>query len=177
MKKYYITTPLYYVNAAPHIGHAYTTVAADILARYKRLRSEGVHFLTGTDEHGEKIEDAAKAAGKTPKEYADHFAAKFAQLWRQLAVTNDDFIRTTEPRHHAGVHALIALLEKNGDIYRGSYEGWYCSGCEAFYPESQLVEGKCPDQGHPVELLKEESYFFRCTFCNHQRRRAYEPGN
>ena len=160
---FYITTPIYYVNDLPHIGHIYTTVVADTLARYKRMRGFDVRFLTGTDEHGQKMDRTAKQQGVAPKELADRVVRRYHELWRTLSITNDDFIRTTEARHHAGVHALIALMEESGDIYRGSYEGWYCSGCEAFYPESQLVEGKCPDQGHPVELLKEESYFFRLS--------------
>jgi methionyl-tRNA synthetase len=160
---FYITTPIYYVNDLPHIGHIYTTVVADTVARYKRMRGFDVRFLTGTDEHGQKMDRTAKQQGVAPKDLADRVVSRYHELWRTLSITNDDFIRTTEARHHAGVHALIALLEKNGDVYKGSYEGWYCAGCEAFYPESQLVDGKCPDQGHPVELLKEESYFFRLS--------------
>jgi len=170
MKKYYITTPLYYVNAAPHIGHAYTTVAADILARYKRLRSEGVHFLTGTDEHGEKIEDAAKAAGKTPKEYADHFAAKFAQLWRQLAVTNDDFIRTTEPRHERRVQAAIEHLLKTGDVYKGIYKGFFCVSDETYWTETDAPPDEkgrrlCPNPEcrRPLQAMEEETFFFKLS--------------
>jgi methionyl-tRNA synthetase len=170
---FYITTPIYYVNDLPHIGHIYTTVVADTLARYKRMRGFDVRFLTGTDEHGQKMDRTAKQQGVAPKELADRVVRRYHELWRTLSITNDDFIRTTEPRHHAGVHALIALLEKSGDIYRGSYEGWYCSGCEAFYPESQLVDGKCPDQGHPVELLREESYFFRLSAYQERLLRFY----
>jgi methionyl-tRNA synthetase len=160
---FYITTPIYYVNDMPHIGHIYTTVVADTVARYKRMRGLDVRFLTGTDEHGQKMDRTAKQQGLAPKDLADRVVRRYHELWRTLAITHDDFIRTTEARHHAGVHALIALMDKRGDIYKGSYEGWYCAGCEAFYPESQLVDGKCPDQGHPVELLKEESYFFRLS--------------
>ncbi len=160
---FYITTPIYYVNDLPHIGHIYTTVVADTIARYKRMRGFDVRFLTGTDEHGQKMDRTAREQGLTPKELADRVVGRYPPLWETLAITNDDFIRTTETRHHAGVHALIALLQKRGDIFKGSYEGWYCAGCEAFYPESQLVDGKCPDQGHPVELLKEDSYFFRLS--------------
>jgi methionyl-tRNA synthetase len=133
------------------------------VARYKRMRGLDVRFLTGTDEHGQKMDRTAKQQGLAPKDLADRVVRRYHELWRTLAITHDDFIRTTEARHHAGVHALIALMDKRGDIYKGSYEGWYCAGCEAFYPESQLVDGKCPDQGHPVELLKEESYFFRLS--------------
>ena len=160
---FYITTPIYYVNDLPHIGHIYTTVVADTVARYKRMRGFDVRFLTGTDEHGQKMDRTAREQGITPKELADRVVGRYPPLWETLAITNDDFIRTTEARHHAGVHALIALLNAKGDIYKGSYEGWYCAGCEAFFPESQLVDGMCPDQGHPVEMLKEESYFFRLS--------------
>jgi methionyl-tRNA synthetase len=160
---FYITTPIYYVNDLPHIGHIYTTVVADTIARYKRTRGLDVRFLTGTDEHGQKMDRSAKTQGLAPKELADRVVRRYHELWKHLEVTHDDFIRTTEPRHGAGVHALIAAMQQKGDIYKGSYEGWYCAGCEAFYPESQLVDGKCPDQGHPVEWLKEESYFFRLS--------------
>ena len=162
-KTFYLTTPIYYVNDLPHIGHIYTTVVADTIARAKRLRGFDVRFLTGTDEHGQKIDRAAKQQGITPKELADRVVGRYPPLWKAFDITNDDFIRTTEPRHHAGVHAMIARLEARGDIYKGSYGGWYCAGCEAFFPETQLVEGACPDQGHPVEWLEEESYFFRLS--------------
>ena len=160
---FYITTPIYYVNDLPHIGHIYTTVVADTIARYKRMRGFDVRFLTGTDEHGQKMERSARARGVEPKALADEVVRRYHELWRHLEITNDDFIRTTDARHRAGVHALIARMQAKGDIYKGSYEGWYCSGCEAFFPETQLVNGTCPDQGHPVELLKEESYFFRLS--------------
>jgi len=160
---FYITTPIYYVNDMPHIGHIYTTVVADTLARYKRLRGFDVRFLTGVDEHGQKMDRTARQQGLAPKELADRVVSRYHELWRRLEITHDDFIRTTEPRHVAGVHALIALLQKRGDIFKGSYSGWYCAGCEAFYPETQLVDGRCPDQGHPVEMLEEESYFFKLS--------------
>jgi methionyl-tRNA synthetase len=160
---FYITTPIYYVNDLPHIGHIYTTVVADTIARYKRMCGFDVRFLTGTDEHGQKVDRAARQQGITAKELADRVVVRYPPLWRRLGITNDDFIRTTEPRHHAGVHAIIARLQERGDIYKGSYGGWYCAGCEAYYPETQLVEGKCPDQGHAVEWLEEESYFFRLS--------------
>ncbi len=160
---FYITTPIYYVNDLPHIGHIYTTVVADTIARYKRMRGFDVRFLTGTDEHGQKMDRTAREQGITPRQLADRVVGRYPPLWRTLEITHDDFIRTTEARHHAGVHALIARLQEKGDIYKGSYEGWYCAGCEAFFPESQLVDGRCPDQGHPVELLREESYFFRLS--------------
>ena len=162
-KTFYITTPIYYVNDLPHIGHIYTTVVADVIARYKRMRGFDVRFLTGTDEHGQKIDRAARERGVAPKELADRVVGRYHELWRTFEITHDDFIRTTEPRHRAAVHALIARMQAKGDIYRGSYEGWYCAGCEAFFPEGQLVDGRCPDQGHPVELLREGSYFFRLS--------------
>ncbi|MFH1177800.1 MAG: methionine--tRNA ligase [Acidobacteriota bacterium] len=162
-RTFYITTPIYYVNDLPHIGHIYTTVAADTIARFKRNRGFEVRFLTGTDEHGQKIERSAREQGLLPKELADRVVGHYHELWRAFGITHDDFIRTTEERHHAGVHALIARLQARGDIYKGAYEGWYCAGCEAFFPESQLVEGRCPELSHPVEKLQEESYFFRLS--------------
>jgi len=164
MSRYYVTTPIYYVNDAPHIGHAYTTVVADVLARFHRLRGEEVYFLTGTDEHGQKIEDSAAAKGLTPIALADEVVQRYHALWKRFGMTHNDFIRTTEDRHQRGVLKLFGEITSRGDdIYKGRYEGWYCKGCEAFYPESQIVEGKCPDQGHPVQRLSEESYFFRLS--------------
>ena len=160
---YYITTPIYYVNDLPHIGHIYTTVMADVFARYHRMLGHEVRFLTGTDEHGQKIERAAEAQGIRPIELADRVVARYHELWKQLEISHDDFIRTTEERHRRGVTEIIRRIQAAGDIYKGEYSGWYCSGCEAFYPETQLVEGRCPDQGHPVELLSEPSYFFRLS--------------
>jgi len=160
---FYITTPIYYVNDLPHIGHIYTTVVADTIARYKRMRGLDVRFLTGTDEHGQKMDRSAKQRGIAPKELADQVVKRYHELWKHLEITNDDFIRTTEKRHHAGVHEVIGRMQTRGDIYKGSYGGWYCAGCEAFFPDTQLVEGRCPDQGHPVEWLEEESYFFRLS--------------
>jgi methionyl-tRNA synthetase len=163
MKPFYITTPLYYVNDVPHIGHAYTTVAADVLARWKRLKGESVFSLTGTDEHGQKIAQAAEGAGTTPQAWADRIAESFRALWRRLDVAPDDFIRTTEPRHEKVVQAVFEKLLKNGDIYKGHYEDWYCVSDESFFSESQLVDKKCPDCGRPVEKLQEESYFFKLS--------------
>jgi len=160
---YYITTPIYYVNDLPHIGHIYTTVMADALARYHRMLGREVRFLTGTDEHGQKIDRAAAEQGIRPIELADRVVARYHRLWKQLDISHDDFIRTTDPRHEKGVTEIIRRIQANGDIYKGEYSGWYCAGCEAFYPETQLVEGRCPDQGHPVELLSEPSYFFRLS--------------
>ncbi len=157
---YYITTPIYYVNDVPHIGHAYTTVACDVLARYKKAKGFDVFFLTGTDEHGQKVEKAAMANGESPLELADRVVQRFQGLWETLNVDNTDFIRTTQERHKQGVQELFRLIEGKGDIYLGHYEDWYCTPCEAFWTENQLIEGNCPDCGRPTEKLKEESYFF-----------------
>ncbi|MEK7680296.1 MAG: methionine--tRNA ligase, partial [Deltaproteobacteria bacterium] len=162
-KTFYITTPIYYVNDLPHIGHAYTTVAADALARFKRLEGFNVFFLTGADEHGQKVEKAAKAAGKSPKEFVDSIVARFQELWKTLDISNDGFIRTTEERHIKAATHLWEAVAKNGDIYLGEYEDWYCTPCETFLTETQLIGGKCPDCNRPVERLKEESYFFRLS--------------
>jgi len=164
MSRFYVTTPIYYVNDAPHIGHAYTTVVADVLARFHRMLGDEVYFLTGTDEHGQKIEDSASARGLAPQALADQVVERYHALWKRFGMTHDDFIRTTEERHKRGVYRIFEKIDAGGkDVYKGRYEGWYCKGCEAFYPESQIVEGRCPDQGHPVERLTEESYFFRLS--------------
>ena len=160
---FYLTTPIYYVNDEPHIGHVYTTIVADAIARYRRATGHDVRFVTGTDEHGQKIERAAAKLGVRPIELADRVVSRYHDLWKRLEITHDDFIRTSEARHHATVAQIIARMKAAGDIYEGSYEGWYCAGCEAFYPESQIVDGKCPEQGHPVEWLSETSYFFRLS--------------
>ncbi|MEW5806529.1 MAG: methionine--tRNA ligase [Acidobacteriota bacterium] len=173
-KKFYITTPIYYVNDIPHIGHTYTTVVADVIARYKRLRGFNVYFLTGTDEHGQKIERAADKQGLKPIELADRVVERYKILWKSLGITYNDFIRTTEQRHHAGVWKLLQKIRDNGDIYLDKYSGWYCTGCEAFFPESQIVNGKCPDQGHDVEFTEEESYFFRLSRYQKQLLELYE---
>jgi methionyl-tRNA synthetase len=156
----YITTPIYYVNDAPHIGHAYTTVVADGLARWRRLCGDEVFFLTGTDEHGLKVQRAAEANGVSPREWADLTVERFREAWRLLAITNDDFIRTTEPRHYAAVARLLQAVYDNGYIELGTYEGLYCVSCEAYYTEADLVDGNCPIHGRPVELVKEDNYFF-----------------
>ena len=161
--RFYVTTPIYYVNDVPHIGHTYTTVVADVVARYRRMIGEKVYFLTGTDEHGQKIERAALKQGIAPLELADRVVARYHDLWKLLDITNDDFIRTSEPRHHRGVEKIFRRIQDAGDIYLDSYEGMYCTGCESFYPESQIVDGRCPEQGHPVEKVREESYFFRLS--------------
>ena len=164
MKKKYITTPIYYVNDVPHIGHAYTTIIADSAARYFRLRGFDTFFLTGTDEHGQKIEEAAKKRGKTPKEYADEISAKFKALWDEFEISYDKFIRTTDPEHIAGVQKAFEKMYEKGDIYKGVYEGHYCISCEAFFPESQLIDEEfCPDCGKQTTIVKEESYFFRLS--------------
>ena len=163
MKPFYITTPIYYINARPHIGHAYTTMVADAIARAKRLQGYDVFFLTGTDEHGQKVERAAQKAGLPTRAFADDVAASFRQVGPDLHITNDDFIRTTEPRHHRSVQELWRRVAARGDIYKGDYEGWYCTVDEIFVPETQLVDGKCPTCGSKVERLKEESYYFRLS--------------
>ncbi|MBO8138141.1 MAG: methionine--tRNA ligase [Desulfotomaculum sp.] len=160
---FYITTPIYYPSDKLHIGHAYTTVAADAIARFKKLTGYDVYFLTGSDEHGQKIERTAKAKGQTPKEYVDKIVAGFKHLWGKLDVEYNDFIRTTEDRHKKVVEMFFEQLYKQGDIYKSSYKGWYCTPCETFFTEYQLAEGKCPDCGREVELLEEESYFFKMS--------------
>lgn len=160
MKKYYITTPIYYPSDKLHIGHSYTTVAADALARFKRQTGYDVMFLTGTDEHGQKIERVAKAAGKEPKEYVDGIVEGIRSLWDLMEISHDDFIRTTDERHVKTVQKIFKRLYDQGDIYKSEYEGWYCTPCEAYWLERQLVDGKCPDCGRPVERAKEEAYFF-----------------
>ena len=158
--KFYVTTPIYYVNDVPHIGHAYTTVAADILARYNRLQGKDVFFLTGTDEHGQKVEKAAQEKGKTPKEHADLLVDNFRSLWVKLNISNDAFIRTTDAEHIKTVQGLIQLLWDNGEIEKRQYSGWYCTPDERFWTEKDLVDGNCPDCGRPVEQIQEVNYFF-----------------
>lgn len=167
-KKFYLTTPLYYVNDVPHIGHAYTTVAADVLARYKKMKGEEVFFLTGTDEHGQKVDDAAKLTGRSTQEYVDSIVERYKKAWKILNISYDDFIRTTEPRHVKVVQEIFEKLRKSGDIYPGEYEGWYCRPCETYWAEFQLQEKaanpkdyKCLTCGRPVEKLKEKTYFFK----------------
>jgi methionyl-tRNA synthetase len=160
---FYVTTPIYYVNDVPHIGHAYTTLAADVLARFKRLKGHEVFFLTGTDEHGQKVEKAAMASGETPLELADRVVKRFQALWEKLGIDYSDFIRTTQERHKLGVSHIFSQILATGDIYLGEYEDWYCTPCETFWTETQLTDNKCPDCNRPVEKLKEESYFFRMS--------------
>ncbi len=162
-KKFYITTPIYYPSDKLHIGHAYSTVSADAEARYKRMRGFDVMFLTGTDEHGQKISRIAENLGTTPKAYVDEIVASILKLWKTLNISNDDFIRTTDERHETAVAKIFQKLYDQGDIYKSEYKGWYCAPCESFWNERQLVDGKCPDCGRDVELACEESYFFRLS--------------
>lgn len=161
--RYYITTPIYYVNAAPHIGHAYTTIVADVLKRFYMLRGYETFFLTGTDEHGDKIVAAAKEAGETPQAYVDRISELFRELWPKLNIINDDFIRTTDPRHKKVVQLILERVNANGDIYFSEYEGLYCFGCERFYTERELVDGKCPDHQTEPKVIKETNYFFKMS--------------
>ncbi len=164
MTKFYITTPIYYPSDKLHIGHSYTTVAADALARYHRRRGHDTWFLTGTDEHGQKIERAAAAAGKSPQEFVDEIVDWIKKLWQALHISYDDFIRTTDSRHEKAVQKIFKQLYEQGDIYKSSYEGWYCTPCETFWLEGKLKEGNlCPDCGRPVEWTREDSYFFRLS--------------
>lgn len=164
MNKFYVTTAIDYVNAAPHIGHAYEKIAADILARYYRLQGAAVFFLTGVDEHGSKVEKAAAAAGKVPQEFCDEIAARFQQAWQALQISNDYFIRTTEERHAQVVQEIFRKLRAQGDVYKGEYVGLYCEGCEDFLRERDLSEdGLCPTHRRAPKELKEENYFFRLT--------------
>jgi methionyl-tRNA synthetase len=160
---FYVTTPIYYVNDEPHIGHAYTTVLADVLARYARLRGIETFFLTGTDEHGQKVERAAAARGITPQQQADEMVLRFQRAWERLHISNDDFIRTTEPRHVRVVQSVLQTLWERDEIYLGTYEGWYCVPDERFWTDKDLVDGNCPDCGRPVERVEEANYFFRMS--------------
>ncbi|PJE68330.1 methionine--tRNA ligase, partial [Candidatus Shapirobacteria bacterium CG10_big_fil_rev_8_21_14_0_10_38_8] len=163
-KKFFITTPIYYVNDVPHIGHTCTTIAADILARYHKLLGEDVFFLTGTDEHGNKVAQEAAAAGLTPKEFCDKVSRSFKEIWPKLNIQYDYFIRTTDPRHEKIASAVVQKLYDKGYIYKGMYEGFYCLGCEKFLNEKDLMDGKCPL--HPnkePQHQKEENYFFKLS--------------
>ena len=162
-KTFYVTTPIYYVNAEPHIGHAYTTIVADVLKRFYVLTGAQTFFLTGTDEHGDKIVAAAEKAGNSPKEYVDRISRLFKSLWPTLNISYSDFIRTTEPRHQEIVRLILNRVQANGDIYFSQYEGLYCFGCERFYTERELIEGRCPDHLTEPQLIKEANYFFRMS--------------
>jgi methionyl-tRNA synthetase len=160
---FYLTTPIYYVNAEPHLGHAYTTIIGDAMARWHRLAGDRVWFLTGTDEHGDKIAQAAAKAGISPQAYAERVSASFREAWRRLGISNDDFIRTTEPRHETIVQKILQALWEAGEIYLGRYGGNYCFGCERFYTEKEIVDGKCPDHLTPLTWIEEENYFFKMS--------------
>ena len=162
-EKYYITTPIYYPSANFHIGHCYTTIVADAIARYKRLTGYDVFFQTGTDEHGEKIEKKAKEAGVTPKEYVDKIIEDAKDLWKSLGISYDYFIRTTDENHEQAVKKIFKKLYDQGDIYKGEYKGLYCIPCESFWTEQQLIDGKCPDCGREVKMVSEEAYFFKLS--------------
>ncbi len=163
MKKFYLTTPLYYVNDVPHIGHAYTTVAADVLARWKRFSGQDVFFLTGTDEHGAKIEKSAEDAKEQPQDFVNRIAGEYRRLWKVLNISHDDFIQTSEPRHKKIVQEVFEKLKASGDIYKGTYEDWYCLHDESYFSDSEVTGGKCPSCGRPIQKLKEESYFFKLS--------------
>jgi methionyl-tRNA synthetase len=162
---FYVTTPIYYPNDVPHLGHAYTTVATDFVARFHRLQGEKVFFLTGTDEHGKKVPQAARDQGLEPQAFVDQMEPRWREVWQRLDISHDDYIRTTEPRHERAVTKLLQAVYENGrdDIYLGTYEGLYCVSCEAYYTEDELVEGMCPIHGTPVEAVSEENYFFRLS--------------
>ena len=160
-KKFYITTPIYYVNDVPHIGHAYTTIASDVVARYKRLEGFEVFFLTGTDEHGQKVQQAATILGVSPQQHVDNLHQRFKELWVRLNISNSDFIRTTEERHKKLVRDILKELHPKDEIYQASYEGWYCTPCERFWTEKDLAESNCPECQRKVEKIKEHNYFFR----------------
>nr|WP_277350615.1 methionine--tRNA ligase [Caldanaerobacter subterraneus] len=173
-KTFYITTPIYYPSDKLHIGHSYTTVAADAMARFKRLTGYDVMFLTGTDEHGQKIQRIAREKGMSPKEYVDGIVEWIKDLWKTMDISYDHFIRTTDAYHEEIVQKIFTKLYEQGDIYKGEYEGWYCTPCESFWTESQLVDGKCPDCGRPVERVTEEGYFFRLSAYGDKLLKYYE---
>ena len=172
--KFFVSTPLYYTNAPLHLGHAYTTIAADVVARYKRMQGCDVFFLTGTDEHGSKVEKAAAAAGMEPKEFVDELIPDIKELWKVLEISYDHFVRTTDDYHERQVQAVLQKLYDNGDIYKGTYHGWYCLPCESFWTDLQLVEGKCPDCGRAVAKQSEESYFFKMSKYQGQLLKLFE---
>ena len=163
MKRFYVTTPIYYVNASPHLGHAYTTIVADVMARFYRMAGYETYFLTGTDEHGDKVAEAARQVGEDPQRYVDRISGQFRTLWPKLSITNDYFVRTTDPDHKEVVRSILQKVYDAGDIYFGEYEGFYCVGCERFYRESELVNGMCPDHLTVPETRKESNYFFRMS--------------
>jgi len=172
--KFYISSPIYYANASPHIGSAFEIVGIDVLARFHRMQGERVLFLTGMDEHGQKVEKAALDKGLSPRDFVDSTARQFKQLWEKLEITNDDFIRTTEPRHEKVVIEIFERIRRNGYIYKGTYEDWYCVPCESYWTSTQLIEGNCPSCKRPVERFKETAYFFRMSAFSEQLRRHIE---
>jgi len=176
MNTFYLTTPIYYVNSVPHLGTAYTTIAADALARYRRMTGHEVHFLTGLDEHGQKVAQAAAEHGSDPQAWVDTIAPKFVDAWEMLDISYDDFIRTTDERHVRGAQAFLQVLKDNGDLYQGHYEGWYCVPDETFYAEDQLVDGKCPGCGRDVQFIREDNWFFRLS-AYQERLLAYYDAN
>jgi methionyl-tRNA synthetase len=175
-KKFFITTPIYYVNDRTHLGHAYTTIAVDVLARYHRLKGEKVFFLTGTDEHGGKIEKAAEKFSKTPRQLCDENVEKFKQAWKKLNISYDNFIRTSDSHHKEAVKKALDFLYKKGLIYKGKYRGLYCLGCEQYKTESDLVDGKCPDHQKEPEIMEEESYLFKLSEFNKEIRDKIKKG-
>ena len=175
--KFYITTPLYYLSGMPHIGNAYPTVVADMIARWHKLRGDRVFFLVGTDEHGEKVEKAATEAGKEPKEFVDAIAQAYKDAWKRLNISYDRFIRTTDKDHVETVMEFVGRLVENGDVYKGQYEGWYCLPDETFYTDLQLKEGKCPVCGREVKRVKEDSYFFKLSKYQDALLNLYEKNN
>ncbi len=160
---FYVTTPIYYVNDVPHMGHAYTTIAADVLCRWRRMFGDDVYFLTGTDEHGLKIQRSAESQGVTPLEWADRTAVRFLEAWEELGITNTDFIRTSEPRHYAAVQKFLQVVYDNGFIEKGTYEGYYCVPCEAYYADDEAAGGACPIHDRPLEFVREDNYFFKLS--------------
>ena len=173
-KTFYITTPIYYPSGKFHIGTAYTTILADTIKRYKALQGYDAYMLTGLDEHGQKIQTVAESVGKTPKEHVDEMAKQAKELWAKMDIKYDDFIRTTEPRHEKTVEEIFDRLMRQGDIYKGEYEGWYCMPCETFFTQTQLIDGKCPDCGREVKKMKEESYFFNMKKYQKRLEKFYE---
>ena len=173
-KKFYVTTPIYYPNDIPHIGHAYTTIVADVLARWNKIKGKEVFFLTGSDDHGKKIAEVAKKAGKTPKEFTDELIPKFKEAWEKLNIKYDRFIRTTDKDHEKIIKEILQKVYDSGDIYKGEYEGFYCTGCEAYYTEKDLENNCCPIHKTKIEKLKEESYFFRLSKYQEKLLELYE---
>ena len=171
---YYITTPIYYPSGQAHLGHSYSTVAADVMARYKRMQGYDVMFLTGTDEHGQKIELNATKEGLSPKDYIDPIVDNFKRLWKLLGISYDKFIRTTDDYHKKAVQKIFDDLYQKGEIYKGKYSGWYCTPCESFFTDVQAKDGKCPDCGREVKKEEEESYFFRLSKYSDKLLKLYE---